>query len=272
VLRSFDDLDTDQLVDIARATTVNERFDPIVVPAAKSDWGEKVVVRKHKADQFLESSALMSPDGRYATLVSSYVLDRRTGKLTKLPEIRSKQGGTDVPESVAWLDEHTLISGYYDEASNLVGIVATNGRHYRQVHVFNVVYGKRVDCKVFGNTQWQQNGVGSKATRLRSSGNEIILQSVERTEDGGHPSLFCFKERSGRVRFELSGEFLQEASPDKTHFLTTGWDWGTGFETDGAVPLQKLHLWDAGSVRSTPIGFPLMTCSGAVFLPTTKHP
>jgi hypothetical protein len=96
---------------------------------------------------------------------------------------------------------------------------------------------------------------------------EILLQTVARTDAGGFPAIFCFGAKTGKVRFEIAGQFLQAVDSARSKFLTTTWKWKDGRQFDDAIPLRKLLIWDGQTLRSRQIGPGLDYCEGACFVP-----
>jgi len=122
---------------------------------------------------------------------------------------------------------------------------------------------------VFGGGWRSQDSDGRKAFWLGPNRENILLQSIWRSDTGGIPAVYCFNSKTGRTRFELADLFVEDVNSKRSHFLTTTWIWGRGWGADGAEPLRILAIWDADHVRSRRLGFDLAACHGACFVPTS---
>ncbi|MDR3692326.1 MAG: hypothetical protein P4L46_23285 [Fimbriimonas sp.] len=213
----------------------------------------------------------IAPGGRWLTYgkdASTNLVDLRTGKEIELRGIPSEAGGTAVPVSITWIDDSSLINGFYDIASlfriTTVGTLQEKPRHFHRVE-----QGRSQDLEVFASTQWRQNPDGVRAFRYGVGGKNILLQVVGRTEDGGSPATYGFVASTGEVRFIQKGLFFEDEARDRRTFLVSSWNWGKGWLGDGTAPLRTLSLWDVVGRKAIPITAEGLSCEGACFVPET---
>ena len=263
----FDEIDLSDPIGLARALTSNRKY---VVRSIKSRWDRssfEIGIAGKKA-KYREVLPKASPNGRYLWTESEAntgIIDLDSGKSTETEGIPSGAGGTMVPQQVTWLDDSTLFFSFYENPS-LFGLATIKGTVQKATPIHKKVGKKRVDLPMFESTQWRQNPNASKAFRVGAGGGKILMQQVNRNESGGDPFIMCFSATTGESFFETKGRFLEDASRDLQTFLTTGWDWGKGFEMDGAVPKQNLAIWDIHTQRPTLLLGSEWSCQGACFV------
>lgn len=186
----------------------------------------------------------------------------------EIPGIPSKEGGTSVPTNVGCLDDYTLVCNYWDFGNtSKLGIYSVTTQKTRRLKINKVVNGRKIEAAIFGSSQWFENPNGRRAFWIGRKREDILLQQVLRTEDGGGPKLYRIDATTGRIKSEVAGYFLEDADPSRSHFLTTTWKWGKGWLADGAVPYQKLVIWDSEFSHPKQLGLNLASCEGACFVP-----
>jgi hypothetical protein len=261
-LTSGDQSDTDPCHSADRGRIFFWRQDPMGLIgqvwqcAIKTDGSDlKVLRRESRLD--LGSPADSEEKGR-----------KKPGMEFKLTNLEGKPDPTDSTVDLAYVDDNTRVFGYYGGPEHWMGMATAAGHLIREISITHKVHGKKLFSNVFGDEQWKMNPEGSLAFWYGREKERILLQEVARTNDGGDPGIYCFNAKTGLVSFEIAHQFLQDMDSDRSHFLTTTWEWGKGQSRDGAVPLSQLMIWQAGTVKAVPIGLPLAHCGSAIFCPS----
>jgi len=257
VLYRVTDLDLSSPTDLARVLAYQRRVKFRPDPDGDPRTACEMKASKKAGWQTIKGLSL-SPSGRYLHC------DTKEGTDVAI-DLRS--GKTISSVSGVWLDDRVLVWPSLKEEGWLE-FSSIYGDPSREIDIHNVVNGKKVDCVSIAGSEREVDQQGYKAFRLGPSGKEVLLQTVWRSEAGGNPLTYGFSVVTGRVRFELKDLFLEGVDRSRAHFLTTTWKWGSGWNSDGAVPLRKLQIWDAASVKPKQLGFDLESCDGACFVPS----
>jgi len=265
VIASFENIDIVRPIDLARLLSV-----PGVKLVSEAEDVEPTYYFRLPglAKAILLGDVRVSSGGRFLSGLDmegdgTFLFDFRAGKRLPL-KVRF--------EDPAWIDNESVIyAGGYDPSRetdpSAVGIYDAKSSTHRQVQVSKLVDGERLPSDVFHEGHAAMNFDGGQAYWFGSGGKAILMQQIERTLDGGLPGIWCFSAKSGVIRFEIGGEFLEDVALDRTHFLATTWKWGKGWHSNGTTALRKLVIWDGKTLHGRQLGFDLAFCQGACFIP-----
>lgn len=265
ILGSYHDIDLSRPTDVAHFLAGSGKLQVQVGP---NTWGGvRVRIKAPGVKLRISEWSAVSPSGRYVEVstedVNRFILDLTNGKLTPLKGVRSDAGGTDVPEDFAWLDEHTVFSGFY-AAESKAELFSLKTLQTQYFDVYRNIGGQAAEKNTFRSTQWATNPDGVKAFWYNPEHQQILFQVVNRSEDGGEPAIYCVRRSDGLIRFQIAECFLEDVKKDGSEFLTTSWKWGNGFGRDGATPLRKLQIWDRRTLKPRELGFERPACNGAL--------